>query len=44
MNQLKQQELRYVLNSDSFARKDTTKIIPAVLIIALASLVLLLAR
>ncbi len=44
MNQLKQQELRYVLNSDSFARKESLKIIPALLIIALASLVLLLAR
>lgn len=44
MNQLKQQERRYRLNSDSFARKDAIKIIPTVLIIALASLVLLLAR
>lgn len=44
MNQLKQQELRYILNSDSFAKKDAIKIIPTLLIIALASLVLLLAR
>lgn len=44
MNQLKQQELRYILNSDSFSRKESLKIIPTLLIIALASLVLLLAR
>ncbi len=44
MNQLKQQELRYILNSDSFVRKDSIKIIPTLLIITLASLILLLAR
>lgn len=41
---LKQQELRYKLNSDSFSRQEKIKVLPIILTILLAILVLLLAR
>ncbi|WGL96464.1 hypothetical protein [Arsenophonus nasoniae] len=44
MNMLKQQELRYKLNSDIFSRQEKIKVLPIILTILLAILVLLLSK